>query len=83
MPRFFQETLKETHVKCVVILPKFQLHGGRLPNVNEEIELDLNTARWRERRGQVKIVGEPFQADTGVRVEDPPAVGKRWSATQW
>ena len=77
----FRETLKEMRTKCEVLVPKFTLKGGRLPAAGEEVVLDLDTARFRERRGQVRIVGEPFVHDTGVRVEDPPP--PPWPRSKW
>ena len=71
--KFVRETLKEHRVKAEVLASKFQLQGGKVPDVGQVVEMPLSDARDREYMGHVRIIpGTEREIDTGVRLVDPP-----------
>ena len=77
-PFRLRETLKETWTKCEVLQPT-KLYGGRIADPGETVEMSLDMAQLRERQGRVRIVGEPYLHDTGIRIQDPPPPARRAS----
>ncbi|GAB4366764.1 MAG: hypothetical protein Kow00128_10520 [Deltaproteobacteria bacterium] len=62
------QNLRERRVKVRCLRPKFRI-DGRTVQPGEEVELLLGLARDLEVRGHLRIIGDPFEVDTGVRVE--------------